>query len=115
MKTIMQLFAGLLLVVVTGSYAFSAGIPVDDRDLFSHLFAEKSIPVEWISPPAAEELTPTMMADIAARLLSEGGRYEKASKSAKGWVLEFKNGTARARIVRARDNRLIGVSFSKLK
>ncbi len=115
MSNLTQLYTGLLIAATTGSYAFSADIPIDDRELFAHLFTVKSIPEEWISPPANEELTPAMMEKIAVRLSKQGGKYEQATKSARGWVLDFQNGTARARILRATDNKLIGVFFSKLE
>lgn len=110
-----KLILVLLILLVSVPFSYAADIPIDDRDLFSHLFAGKAIPAEWISPPVNEELTPAMMAEIATRLSKNGGPYQEASKSAKGWVLAFENGTARARIVRATDNKLIGVFFSKLE
>lgn len=95
--------------------AVAAEIPADDPALFSYLFEQKTIPGEWISEPANEELTPEMMADIAQRLSDDGGNYQSATKTAGGWVLEFDNGTARARIVRADNNKLVGVFFSGLE
>ncbi len=111
-----SILGGLMFVALGATAAFSADIPVDDRDLFSHLFTQKSIPGDWIFEAANEELTPAIMAGIAKRLTTSGGTYKSASKNAKGWDLDFQNGTARARIVRsASDHKLIGVFFSKLE
>ncbi len=106
---------GLLISFGAGSAAQSAELPMDDPGLFSYLFTQKSIPADWISPPASEELTPAMLKEIAERLSSQGGKYQEATKTARGWMLEFKNGSARARIVRATDHKIIGVFFSKLE
>jgi hypothetical protein len=106
---------GILMSIGAGSVAQSAELPMDDPGLFSYLFTQKSIPADWISEPANEELTPAMLKEIAERLSSEGGKYHDASKTARGWLLEFQNGSARARIVRATDRKLIGVFFSKLE
>ncbi len=103
------------MLIGVGSAAQSAELPMDDPGLFSYLFTQKSIPADWISPPANEELTPAMLKEIAERLSSQGGKYQDATKTARGWMLEFQNGTARARIVRATDHKIIGVFFSKLK
>jgi hypothetical protein len=116
MKIFAGLLSGLTIVMFAATSVLSAEIPVDDRDLFTHLFTQKTIPKEWISEPANEELTPAMMAEIAQRLSTSGGKYQQATKAAKGWNLDFENGTARARIIRASsDNKLIGVFFSKLE
>lgn len=106
---------GILMFVAANSAAQSAELPMDDPGLFSYLFAQKSIPADWISEPANEELTPAIMKEIAERLSSEGGEYQEATKTARGWMLEFQNGSARARIVRATDRKIIGVFFSKLE
>ena len=106
---------GLLITFGAGSAAQSADLPMDDPGLFTYLFTQKSIPADWISPPANEELTPAMLKEIAERLSSEGGNYQEATKTARGWMLEFQNGSARARIVRATDHKIIGVFFSRLE
>ena len=108
-------FVGLVLSLGAVSLAQSSELPADDPGLFSYLFDQKTIPAEWISEPANEELTPAMLKEIAERLSAEGGKYESATKAARGWVLDFQNGTARARIVRATDHKIIGVFFSKLE
>ncbi len=110
------LLSGLIMAVFGINAAFSAEIPADDRDLFTHLFTQRSIPQGWISEPANEELTPAMLKEIAQRLSASGGKYQQATKVARGWRLNFKHGTARARIIRASpDNKLIGVFFSRLE
>ncbi len=106
---------GIILSIGASSAAQSAELPMDDPGLFSYLFTQKTIPADWISEPANEELTPAMMKEIAERLSSEGGKYQDATKTARGWMLEFQNGSARARIVRATDHKIIGVFFSKLE
>ncbi len=115
MKTIKALFGSAILLMASSFASLSAEIPADDRMLFSHLFSLKSVPQDWIFEPANEELTPAMLEKIAIRLSSTGGTYQDAEKSAKGWVLDFEKGTARARILRAPDNTLIGVFFSALE
>lgn len=116
MKKITGFISGLVMTAFGAATALSAEIPANDRDLFTHLFTQKSIPQDWISEPANEELTPAMMAEIAQRLSTSGGKYQQATKAAKGWNLDFQNGTARARIIRAAsDNKLIGVFFSRLE
>lgn len=106
---------GLGMLLGAGSLASAAELPADDPGLFTYLFTEKTIPANWIAAPASDELTPAMMSEIADRLSREGGQYQSASKTAKGWRLDFQNGTARARILRAPDRTLVGVFFSKLE
>ena len=106
---------GVLISIGTSSAAHSTDLPMDDPGLFSYLFTQKSIPANWISAPASEELTPAMLKEIAERLSSKGGKYQEATKTARGWMLEFQNGSARARIVRATDSKIVGVFFSGLE
>ncbi len=106
---------GLLISISASSAAYSTDLPLDDPGLFSYLFTQKSIPADWISEPANEELTPAMMKEIAEKLSREGGEYQEATKTARGWMLEFQNGSARARIVRATDHKIVGVFFSRLE
>jgi len=106
---------GLLISISASSAAYSTDLPLDDPVLFSYLFTQKSIPADWISEPANEELTPAMMKEIAEKLSREGGEYQEATKTARGWMLEFQNGSARARIVRATDHKIVGVFFSRLE
>lgn len=109
------LVVGLIASIGVATSTNATDLPTDDPGLFSYLFSQKTIPAEWISEPANEELTPAMMSEIAIRLSADGGEYENATKSARGWVLDFQNGTARARIVRATDHKIIGVFFSRLE
>ena len=73
---------GLLISISASSAAYSTDLPLDDPGLFSYLFTQKSIPADWISEPANEELTPAMMKEIAEKLSSEGGEYQEATKTA---------------------------------
>ncbi len=104
-----------LVSLMASTSSWSSELPADDVGLFAHMFSQKPVPAEWIYQPASEELTPLMLEQIARRLGTNGGAYHQASKTARGWLLEFDNGTARARIVRAGDKRLIGVFFSELE
>jgi hypothetical protein len=106
---------GILILISASSAAHSNDLPVDDPGLFSYLFTQKSIPADWISEPASEELTPAMMNEIAEKLSSEGGKYQEATKTAGGWILVFQHGSARARIVRAANHKIVGVFFSGLE
>ncbi len=115
MKKFKAVFGSAIMLMASATVSLSNEIPADDRALFSHLFSLKSVPQDWIFKPANEELTPAILEEIATRLFSTGGTYQDATKSAKGWVLDFENGTARARILRAPDNTLIGVFFSALE
>ncbi len=78
---------GILISFGAGSASQSAELPMDDPSLFSYLFTQKSIPADWISEPANEELTPAMLREIAKRLSSQGGKYQEATKTARGWML----------------------------
>ena len=109
------MITGLIMSIGMTTIAQSTDLPADDPSLFSYLFTQKSIPADWISEPANEELTPAMLKDIAEKLSAEGGAYQEATKTARGWMLDFQNGTVRARIVRAMDHKIVGVYFSKLE
>jgi len=102
---------------ITGiaSNAYSAELPGNDPGLFRYLFTNKTVPAAWISGPARDELTPQMLEEIAERLSKEGGQYNGASKTARGWLLDFQNGSVRSRIVRASDRKIVGVFFSRLE
>ncbi len=110
-----SLTAALAIIIGSTLFAQSAELPNDDPGLFSYLFAQKTIPAEWIYAPASKELTPAMMSEIANRISAEGGQYQDATKTARGWQLDFQNGTVRARIIRAPDHKIIGVFFSALE
>ncbi len=114
MLTAISMVLGLM-VPGYGSVAFSAELPGDDPGLFSYLFTQKTVPAEWISEPASDELTPKMLEEIANKLSKEGGQYNNATKTARGWLLDFQNGSVRSRIVRANDRKIVGVFFSGLE
>jgi len=109
----------ILAILFSGTAQISPAWPSEaaatDPQLFQDMFSGGEISEQWIEPAARDELTTAMLADIVARLTSNGGSYLKAEKSARGWNLYFQNGQARARIVRAGNGQLIGVFFSKIK
>ena len=86
-----------------------------DPDLFNAMFSNQTISNEWIAPAAQEELTPQMLRDITSDLQHQSGAYTDAKKTARGWLLQFENGEVRARIIRSKFGRLIGVFFSDVE
>lgn len=112
---IAKFLLGTFILIGSATSAQSTDLPANDPALFSYLFVQKTIPAEWISEPAIDELTSAMLNEIAVKLSREGGEYQNATKTARGWVLEFQNGSVRARIVRAMNRKIVGVFFSRLE
>ena len=113
-KLSIPVFAGFLTIFYS-STALAVDIPPTDQGLFKHLFKEYSIPKDWISEPARGQLHPKIIADATTRLLINGGKYQRAEKSGSFWLLEFEKGTAKVRIIRSQDHKLVGVYFGKIE
>lgn len=90
-------------------------IPQTEPQLFAALLDENTISSGWIEPAARSELSPGMLRDISARLKRQGGAYAGAQRTPTGWLLKFKNGTVRSRIIRSKSGQLVGVFFSGLE